>query len=383
MTGTQKMPSIYTPQSLTRRLVSYNTVNPPGNERECATFIGDLLSAAGFDVGYHEFAPRRTSLVARKIFNADRPPLCFSGHLDTVPLGLSEWACDPFGGDTDGDRIYGRGSSDMKGGVAAMILAGLRVASMSGGSSGIVLVLTAGEENGCEGAAYLAAQGGILGRAGALVVGEPTSNYPILGHKGAFWLEAVATGVTAHGSMPEQGVNAICKAARAIVRLDGFDFETPPHPVLGSPTINVGTITGGININSVPDRAAFTIDIRTVPPQSGNRICRALQAWLGEDITLKMISESPAVASDPEDRWVREVFDVMEPYIAERPVPRGVSYFTDASALTAAFGHPATVILGPGEPGMAHKTDEFCRLSRIEEATAAYTDIARKWCGLF
>jgi succinyl-diaminopimelate desuccinylase len=264
-----------------------------------------------------------------------------------------------------------------------MILAGLQVASMSGGSSGIVLVLTAGEENGCEGAAYLAAQGDILGRAGALVVGEPTSNYPILGHKGAFWLEAVATGVTAHGSMPEQGVNAICKAARAIVRLEGFDFDTAPHPVLGNPTVNVGTITGGININSVPDRAAFTIDVRTVPPQSGDRICRALQTWLGKDVVLKIITESPAVVSDPEDRWVREVFDVMESYIAERPVPRGASYFTDASALTAAFGHPPTVILGPGEPGMAHKTDEFCRLSRIEEATAVYTDIAGKWCGLF
>jgi len=102
------MPSTYNPQSLTRRLVSYNTVNPPGNEQECATFIGDLLSAGGFDVGYHEFAPRRTSLVARKIFTADRPPLCFSGHLDTVPLGLTQWAGDPFGGDTDGDRIYGQ-----------------------------------------------------------------------------------------------------------------------------------------------------------------------------------------------------------------------------------------------------------------------------------
>ena len=135
-------------------------------------------------------------------------------------------------------------------------------------------------------------------------------------------------------------------------------------------------------INSVPHRAAFTIDIRTVPPQSGERVCRALQAWLGEDVVLKMIAESPAVASDLQDRWVREMFDVMEPYIAERPVHRGVSYFTDASALTTAFGHSPTVILGPGEPGMAHKTDEFCRLSKIEEATEAYTDIARKWCDL-
>ncbi len=373
------MPS-FSPLELTRKLIGFNTINPPGNERECALFIGDILESSGLAVSYHEFADGRTSLIARKIFDDQRPPLCFTGHLDTVPLGMTGWHKDPFKGELDGDRLYGRGTSDMKGGVTAMVLAALRMAPRTRGSSGILLVLTAGEENGCEGAGFLAAQEGVLGSAGALVVGEPTANYPMVGHKGAFWLNAEATGVTAHGSMPEQGVNAIYKAARAIVRLDDFRFDGAPHPVLGAPTLNIGTITGGINVNSVPDRAVFTIDIRTVPPQNADQIHRSLQDHLGPEIGLKKRTDAPAVASDPNDPWVRYVFGVMGRFIDETPIPRGVTYFTDASALTAAFGNIPTVILGPGEPGMAHKTDEYCHLSKIEAATEAYSEIAGDWC---
>ncbi len=374
------MTQAFSPLALTRKLIAFNTVNPPGNERQCALFVGGLLENGGFNVSFHDFADGRTSLIARKIFNDDHPPLCFTGHLDTVPLGMAAWQADPFGGELDGDRLYGRGASDMKGGVAAIILAALRIASLSRGSSGIVLVLTAGEENGCEGAGFLAAQDGVLGSAGALVVGEPTANYPMVGHKGAFWLEAEATGVTAHGSMPEQGVNAIYKAARAILQLESFDFGTTPHPVLGAPTLNIGTITGGINVNSVPDRAVFSIDMRTVPTQGCDQIYEALQACIGKEIVLKKKSTAPAVASDPQNPWIRSVFELMASYIGEQPVPRGVTYFTDASALTGAFGNIPTIILGPGEPDLAHKTDEFCLVSKINVATDAYTEIARNWC---
>jgi succinyl-diaminopimelate desuccinylase len=376
------MTQSYSPLALTRDLIAFNTVNPPGREQDCARFVGRLLEDGGFNVAYHDFDEGRTSLIARKIFNDDRPPLCFTGHFDTVPLGMTPWKMDPFKGELDGDRLYGRGASDMKGGLAAIILAALNISSLSCGSSGIVLVLTAGEENGCQGAQHLAEQEDVLGKAGALLVGEPTANYPMVGHKGAFWIEAVATGITAHGSMPEQGVNAIYKAARAILELNAFDFGIEPHPVLGAPTLNIGTITGGINPNSVPDRASFTIDIRTVPPQSDEQITQALQIAVGKEIVLKNQINAPAVASDPNNQWIREVFGIMTAHIGEQPVPRGVTYFTDASALTNAFGHIPTVILGPGEPGMAHKTDEYCHLSRIEAATAAYTEIARKWCRL-
>jgi succinyl-diaminopimelate desuccinylase len=370
----------YTAPELTRKLLAFDTVNPPGNERPCAEFIAGILQAAGFEVRPFEFDEGRTSLVADLCFNDDRDPICFSGHLDTVPLGRGAWSKDPFGGQQEGDRIYGRGAADMKGGLAAMIVAALNIAGSSTGVGGMKLVLTAGEENGCQGAAYLAGCESALGQAGALVVGEPTANYPVVGHKGAFWLEAVTTGLTAHGAMPDQGVNAIYRAARAIAKLETFDFGIDPHPVLGAPTLNVGTISGGININSVPDRTSFAIDLRLIAGQSIDQVHRQLQTLLGDEVELNRLTAAPAIYTDPGHGWVQEVFSIMETYLGERPVPRAEAYFTDASALTAAFGDPPTVILGPGQPEMAHKTDEYCDLSRIETAVRIYEEIACRWC---
>ena len=119
---------------------------------------------------------------------------------------------------------------------------------------GVLLVITAGEETGCTGADALVSERPPLGKVGALVVAEPTGNKPLVGHKGALWLEAETKGVTAHGSMPEKGVNAVYKAARAVAALQEFDFNVARHDVLGGATLNVGTIHGGLNINSVPDR---------------------------------------------------------------------------------------------------------------------------------
>ena len=180
--------------------------------------------------------------------------------------------------------------------------------------------------------------------------------------------------------MPAEGVNAIYKAARAIARLEAFDFQIDPHPVLGAPTLNVGTIYGGININSVPDRTMFTLDLRLVPGQSIEQVHRQLQDLLGDEVDLVRLTAAPAIASDPQNEWIQQVYTLLEAHLGERPVPRAVTYFTDASALTAAFGGPPTIILGPGEPDMAHKTDEYCHLSRIEIATQIYEEIARRWC---
>ena len=197
--------------SLTRKLLSFNTVNPPGRERECAEFLGNILEQGGYKISYHAFGERRTNLIASIEGTGDQSPICFTGHLDTVPLGTAPWCHDPFIGEMEEDKLYGRGSSDMKGGIAAMVLAALRLSPFLPGKGGISLVFTGGEEQGCAGAAYLCAQGRVPGKAGALVVGEPTSNYPVVGHKGAIFLEARTRGVTAHGSMPDQGENAIIK----------------------------------------------------------------------------------------------------------------------------------------------------------------------------
>jgi len=368
--------------SLTQKLLGFNTMNPPGQERACAAYLARLLEDAGFDTQLYELGEGRANLVARSPGLSDQAPICFTGHIDTIPLGASRWTRDPFKGETDGDWIYGRGAADMKGGVAAMVMAGLKIARLPKGRAGITLVITAGEETGCEGAYSLASHGNALGKAGAVVVGEPTSNFPIVGHKGALWIEAKAVGVAAHGSMPEKGVNAIYKAARAVKKLEAFDFGTAHHPLLGSPTLNVGTIRGGVNINSVPDQALIGIDIRTIPDQSNKEVYERLKSYLGHEFDLHRLTDVEGVATDPQEKWVQTVFEVMEPILKERPVARGVTYFTDASILTPAFGNPPTIILGPGEPEMAHKTDECCSISRIEAASEAYLEIARRWCGI-
>lgn len=370
------------PVTLTQELVRYRTVNPPGDEQDCAEHLGALLEAAGFDIAYHGFGDRRVNLVARCGGDGSRPALCFTGHLDTVPLGLQPWTVNPFAADISGGRLWGRGSSDMKSGVAAFTVAAISLAPRLRGTPGLELVITAGEETGCSGAFDLAARAGALGNAGAVVVAEPSSNRPWVGHKGALWLRGVTRGVTAHGSMPDKGVNAVYKAARAVSRLEEFDFNVARHPVLGPPTLNVGTIQGGLNINSVPDRAEFGIDIRTIPGQDHERLRGQLASYLGGETELETIMDVGGIWTEPDDPWMREVFEVAGDVTGARPEVGTATYFTDASAITPAYGNPPTVVLGPGEAAMAHQTDEYCVVDRIGEAAEIYTRLISRWCGI-
>jgi succinyl-diaminopimelate desuccinylase len=367
---------------LTRELVRTQTVNPPGDEARAAQLLAARLESAGLEVTAHEPAPGRTSLVARWPGRSDAPALCLTGHLDTVPLGRREWARDPFGGEIDGDRLHGRGSSDMKGGVAAIVVAAERVAALGRGRAGLELVLCAGEETGCEGALQLARTDGALGRAGAVLVAEPTTNDPCVAHKGVVWLDAVAEGRTAHGSMPHLGDNAVHKLARAITRLEGVRFDVPAHDLLGEPTLNVGTVTGGININSVPDRASAGLDVRTVPGLSPEAVRDHLAAVAGDEVRVDIRLALQAIDTDPADEWVGDVFDVMAALTGGQPRPRGLAYFTDASALAPAYGRPPTIICGPGDAEQAHRTDESCSVAALEAAADGFFQIARRWCGL-
>ena len=365
---------------LTRNLLAFNTMNPPGQEQECAKYLGRLLEAVGFQVRCYEFAPQRTTLVARLSGLSDRLPLCFTGHLDTVPLGATAWSHDPLAGEMAGDKVYGRGSTDMKSGVAAMIAAATQLAQLKTPKTGLTLILTAGEETCCQGAYHLASLDNALGEAGAIVVGEPTANYPWVGHKGAVRFEIRTKGITAHASMLEQGDNAVFKAAQAVLKLQEFDFQVEPHSILGKPTLNVGTISGGININSVPDRCVIGVDIRTIPGQDHMEICQQLQNFLGDEVEIERLNEAHSIATDEKNEWIQSVFEVVAPYLKTQPIAKGATFFTDASVLTPAFGYPPTIILEPGEPKMAHKTDEFCYISKIEEGVEIYTKIAERWC---
>ncbi|MFN9391011.1 MAG: M20 family metallopeptidase, partial [Betaproteobacteria bacterium] len=140
------------PVELTRALLHYDTINPPGQEEPCAHHLGGLLEAAGFRVTYHPLGPGRASLVARRGGRDGAKPLCFTGHIDIVPLGAKPWSRDPFAGETHDGRVYGRGSSDMKSGVAAFVAAAHEHAPPLDHTPGGERVITPGEETGGEGA---------------------------------------------------------------------------------------------------------------------------------------------------------------------------------------------------------------------------------------
>jgi succinyl-diaminopimelate desuccinylase len=259
------------------------------------------------------------------------------------------------------------------------VVAALRHATDLQGTPGVVLYITAGEETGCEGAFALARRG-MQSQAGALIVAEPTSNTPLCGHKGALWLKATTRGVTAHGSMPDQGINAVYAAARAVGRLEVFDFNVARHQVVGAPTLNVGTLHGGINVNSVPDRAEIGIDIRTIPGMHHAQLHDQIASYLGSDVTVDPVVDVESVWTDPAQPWMQEVFKICA---AVRNAPSTVEaapYFTDASALTPALGGVPTVILGPGPAHMAHQTDEWCECARIQESVVIYEQLIAAWC---
>jgi succinyl-diaminopimelate desuccinylase len=366
------------PVELTQRLIRYDTVNPPGREGDCAALLAGLLSDAGFATRLVPLGDGRASVVARLGKAGARKPLAFTGHIDVVPLGTRAWSFEPFCGELDGDRVLGRGASDMKSGVAAFVAAAIGMAASAGNRTEIVLLITAGEETGCDGAESIV-RAGLQGEAGALVVCEPTANVPFVGHKGALWLKAVLKGITAHGSMPERGDNAVYKAARAVNRLACFHFGVDGHPVLGAPTINVGSLHGGLNINSVPDRAEIEIDLRTIPGIAHAELRERIRAQMAEDADLETIIDLPGIWTAPESPWAARVAEITTKVTGEPRAVKTATYFSDASVLVPAMGGPPTLILGPGEPGLAHQTDEWCGAERIRQSTQIYRDIIADW----
>ncbi|WP_116133947.1 M20 family metallopeptidase [Tropicimonas sp. IMCC34043] len=360
---------------LTRKLVSFDTINPPGQETDCMEFAAARLEEAGFCCTRHRHSDTRFSIVATR-GTGDGLPLCFSGHLDTVPLGNAPWRHDPFAGDIEGDHLFGRGSSDMKGGVAAFILACQAVPRVRGG---VAVVLSVGEETGCDGARWLV-EAGALPPAGAMIVAESTDNRPLLGHKGVCWLRFRVQGRTAHGATPELGENAILKALPLMTRLATFDPEAS-HPIMGRATANLGTIHGGINTNSVPDRCEMTLDLRSVAGITHDELRAGLERLAGPEVRIETLLDLPAVWSEPDDPWCARASAVVAEITGVTATPEVANYFTDAAVLKPAMGNIPVLILGPGSMDQPHSTDEFVLISRLIEAQSIYEALLADWTG--
>ncbi|MCE5202820.1 MAG: M20 family metallopeptidase [Actinomycetia bacterium] len=361
---------------LTQALVRLDTSS--GNEASAVELLAPLLRGAGADVIVDTLSPERASLVALA-GPRTRPPLVLSGHLDTVKADKGAWTFDPWSGTCADGHVRGRGSSDMKGGVSALVSAFERYLRQTAEPADVCLVLTAGEESGCLGALHLL-EAPLIPAGGPLLVAEPTACRLATGHKGALWLRVTSHGVAAHGSRPDLGRNAITPLARIAVAL--AERALPgEHPQLGKVTANVGTIEGGTATNLVPSHATLSVDIRTVPGVEPDRLIETVRSFAGpaEDVTIETIVTFAPVYSDPDGPFVSLMAEACRA-VQGRVVPSApLTYFTDASVLVPRLGCPEVAVLGPGDPDLAHAVDESCSAHDILEAAAIYHSVLEKW----
>jgi succinyl-diaminopimelate desuccinylase len=368
-------------------LIRCRSWNPPGDEAAVAALVGEKLDSFGMEVETAPLSPSRHNVYGRLPGRGNGPGnLLLAAHLDTVPPGHGAWHHDPLSAALEGGRIYGRGASDMKGGLAAIVLAaGALAQSGFEPSSDLILAGTVGEEVDCRGAEALI-EDGLLEDASALAIPEPSGLDLYTAHKGALWVRIETVGRAAHGAHPDLGVNAILQMKRVIDRILDAIWDASPAPLLGRPTLNVATIHGGAKTNVVPDQCELTIDFRTLPGQSHAELVGRVRAILDElgaedetyEAHLEVINDRPAVSTPPEEPFVEAAREVGRALWGRSMTPTGASYFTDASVLAPASGLPV-VILGPGEPDQAHQTDEWVAVEALVETARFYAELAARW----
>jgi succinyl-diaminopimelate desuccinylase len=367
-----------------QRLLRLESYNPPGRELAVARAVVEQAQAWGLRAELIPLGDDRANLLVSLPEEAEGPTALLLAHLDTVPPGDLAWKHQPLSGDLVDGVLHGRGAVDMKSGLAALLAAMRDLVEVGRSLRGRVrLVGVAGEEVDCAGAKHWLANGGMAG-VEWLVVGEPTNLDLVVAHRGALWLELSAEGKTAHGSMPHLGINAIDHLIDLIRGLRGLDLSHQPHPLLTPPTLNVGTIHGGVKTNVVPDRCTATVDLRTLPGQRHEQLIDAVltlareldEQTPGLKLEVRVANDMAAVET-PVNAPIVQIFQQAAVGVLGRQVAvRGASYYTDASVLQPPTGVP-TVVFGPGDDRLAHQPNERVDVKQVVTAIRCYTAFVR------
>jgi len=371
------------PVALARLLVSIPSVNPvlsPGGDGEArmAEVTAELLNEWGFDTTVHEVEPGRPNVIAR--LAGEGPTLLLNGHLDTV--GIDGMTVDPFAATVEDGRLVGRGSCDMKGGVAALLSAAKRLAQ-TGPRPNLIVALTADEEYASIGMVDFVAQ---LDTAVDLaVVCEPTSLRVMPAHKGFVWLEVDFRGRAAHGSRPDIGIDAIRHAGLYLAALDRYSEalrQRPAHPLLQHGSFHAGTISGGSAESVYPDRCTLLLERRTMPGEQPEDVVADFTSVLEAlrtsepslNATLRMTLERPGSEVAIDGPLVQGLLNAA----AEEGTPadvEGMTAWVDAALLNEA-GVPA-VCYGPGSIEQAHTVDEWIDVDEIRICARVLERFAR------
>lgn len=365
-------------------MIRVDTTNPPGNELELAVLLADRMIGYGLETEIVPISENRANVIGILKGKGEKPSILYNGHLDVVPPGEVEWEYDPFEGKIYKDCIYGRGSADMKSGLAAMIVAVGALAKSGIELDGdIIIVGTADEEYNGIGAKSLV-NSNYLTNVGAMVISEPTYNNLFIAEKGTLWLEITTYGKTAHGSMPELGLNAIMDMNLFLNELRKLKFSYKEHDLLGNPSLNIGTIKGGVKTNVVADRCVLTIDIRSIPGMDHEKIIEEIRKVFNNireksknfNGDIKVLNDRVPIETNPNEALVKAAQKTAKSILNKELIPRGVNYFTDASIIVPNTKLPM-IIYGPGAPELAHQPDEYVEIKKVIEAVKFFVTLPK------
>jgi acetylornithine deacetylase len=374
-------------ESLLRSLVQIDSVNPdlvPGGsgEADIARYVADVLKRTGVAVRVEEMAPRRANVVAVLRGQQEGRTLMINGHLDTVGV---EGMPDPFSGKLEDGRLYGRGAQDMKGGLAAALVA-IETLAQEGLEKGqVVLAAVADEE--CRSLGTRALLESSV-RADAAIVLEPTAMELATAHKGFAWAEVETVGRAAHGSRPEEGRDAILHMGRVLGGIEELErdlISRPAHPLLERGSVHASLISGGQELSSYPANCKVSLERRLLPGEDGFTFEHELELILARvhradprfQASAKVTYAVPALETPKEAPIAQILFEAVQSALGARARLGAASFWTDAALLDGA-GIPS-VLFGPGGEGL-HSSVEYVNLEDVALVAEVLVKCIRAFC---
>jgi len=367
-------------KKLLSKLIQAQTTADKG-ELAAAEIISAELGRSGIDSRIDNWDQTRANITAQVKSSGHKGALLFACHLDVVPPGEASWKHPPFDAIESDGKIYGRGSTDMKGGIAAIVTAMGEIADSGTKLQGdIILFGAAGEETDSCGAKRFVRNRGELPDIAGVVLPEPTDFEIITSHRGILWLKVQTFGKTAHSSAPQLGVNAIASMRAVLNELENFKIRFEPHDLLGECSMSINTIAGGQAMNVVPDKCDLGIDIRTVPGQNYQDIIDDLQNIFAKikqknpqfEAEVSVVRQVGALETDTQCDFVKDFCSV-----TGINKTTAVGFTTDGPHF-ASLGLPV-VVFGPGKPHLAHKPNEYIDISDLKKGVEYYKNIILKF----
>lgn len=372
--------------SILQDIIKIKSVN--GNEREVALYLQRLLANHGIPSKLIDYAENRSNLVA-EIGQGERV-LGFTGHMDVVDPGDQDlWTYEPFSAQIEGTKLYGRGSTDMKSGLAAMVIAMIELKEEGAPLEGkIRLLATVGEEVGELGAEQLT-KAGYGDDLSGLIIGEPSNYNLIYTHMGSINYTVTSIGKEAHSSMPDQGINAINNLMVFMVEINRqmtAITEKYQDEVLGRTIHNLTVINGGNQVNSIPGEATVQGNIRSLPEFDNDQLITILEKTVAQcnqekDTQLKLVIDynKIPVKSPKESHLIQTIQSVHQQKTGETMPLLGVAGTTDAAEFTKSHHHFDFVVFGPGQPDLPHKVNEYVEIDNYLDMIDTYKLVARQY----